>query len=128
PKNENAEINIAESTPPRPFGKNPSFLNRFSTPLTSGAKGQNPNMAVSPMAIKITIAKTFIRENQNSNSPKLRVLKKFAKLRSTIKNVANTALDIEGNHACRISAPAIASIGITKTQNHQYNHPMVKPA
>ncbi|MNT64150.1 hypothetical protein D3C72_2020240 [compost metagenome] len=38
------------------------------------------------------------------------------------------ALEICGNQAYKISAPAIASIGITNTQNHQYNHPMVNPA
>ena len=28
----------------------------------------------------------------------------------------------------RIAAPAVASIGITTTQNHQYSRPMEKPA
>ena len=29
---------------------------------------------------------------------------------------------------CRISAPAVASTGMTITQNHQYSQPIEKPA
>src|SRR5690606_10320413 len=111
-----------------PFGIKPPLLYKLDTPLTSEANGQTPNTAVTPIIINTIIATTLIKANQNSNSPKLLVLIKLAKLSKIIKEKAYTALEIPGNHACKISAPAIASIGITNTQNHQYNHPMVNPA
>ncbi|MNC62209.1 hypothetical protein D3C75_1122110 [compost metagenome] len=85
PKNENAEIKIAERTPPMPCGIKPPFENKCPTPLTSRAKGQSPNTAEAPITINSSIATTLIKANQNSNSPKLLVLKKLAKLSKIIK-------------------------------------------
>ncbi|SVQ40646.1 Uncharacterised protein [Klebsiella pneumoniae] len=37
----------------------------------------------------------------------------------------NNQMGMPGTHECRIMAAMLASSGITSTQNHQYNQPMV---
>ncbi|MNJ70122.1 hypothetical protein D3C77_665460 [compost metagenome] len=47
---------------------------------------------------------------------------------SKVMTRVNTQIPTSGNQACRMVAAALASSGITNTQNHQYSQPMVKPA
>ncbi|MOA32651.1 hypothetical protein D3C78_1538900 [compost metagenome] len=47
---------------------------------------------------------------------------------SIVMTRAKAQISTPGNQACRMVAAALASNGITRTQNHQYNQPMVKPA
>lgn len=47
---------------------------------------------------------------------------------SSVMPSAKIHVAMPGNHALRMVAAAVASIGITSTQNHQYSQPIVKPA
>ncbi len=78
--------------------------------------------------MKTTMAATLIEANQNSNSAYERVDIRLTPVIAAINAVPMTALGIAGNHCCRITAPAMASTGITMIQKYQYSQPTVKPA
>lgn len=82
PKNENAVIKMADKMPPIPCGIKPALLYKLATPLTFFAKGQIPEIAKIPIIMKPIMATTLTKENQNSNSPKLLVLKSWLSLRT----------------------------------------------
>ncbi|MNT23482.1 hypothetical protein D3C72_1589010 [compost metagenome] len=127
PKNEKMVISTPPSTAPQPLGAKPPLAHRWLTPEAS-ASGQTPNNAMPPMTMKARMAITLTRANQNSNSPKFFTLTRLLVASTAMIRKANNQDGTAGNHACRISAPAMASTGMISTQNHQYNQPMVKPA
>ena len=74
------------------------------------------------------MAATLIEANQNSNSAYERVDMRLTAVIAAINAVPVTSLGTPGNHCCRITAPAMASTGITMIQKYQYSQPTVKPA
>ncbi|MCY1383596.1 hypothetical protein D9M69_717390 [compost metagenome] len=66
--------------------------------------------------------------NQNSNSPYFATLKRLVIVRSTVTARAKDQVSTCGNQLFSTTPAAIASMGITSTQNHQYSQPIVKPA
>ncbi|MNY45942.1 hypothetical protein D3C86_1810800 [compost metagenome] len=68
PKNENMVMSMALITAPKPLGMKPPLSHRRETPLTP-VLGSRPMMAQMPRVIKPTMASTFTRASQNSNSP-----------------------------------------------------------
>ena len=74
------------------------------------------------------MAATLIEANQNSNSAYERVDIRLTAVIAAISTVPMTIFGTPGNHCCRITAPAIASTGITMIQKYQYSQPTVKPA
>src|SRR5690242_4858620 len=78
--------------------------------------------------MKTRIAETLIEANQNSNSAYERVDIRLTAVIAAINTVPMAALGIAGNQGCRITAPAMASTGITMIQKYQYSQPTVKPA
>ncbi|MNP66422.1 hypothetical protein D3C76_1621320 [compost metagenome] len=69
--------------------------------------------------MKAMIATTFDSANQNSNSPYLATLNRLDKVSKAVMAKANAHVSMPGNQVFRIAAAAIASSGITSTQNHQ---------
>lgn len=55
-------------------------------------------------------------------------LKRFVIVSARVPSSANTHNGTPGIQALRMIATAVASTGITSTQNHQYSQPMLKPA
>ncbi|MNH46572.1 hypothetical protein D3C79_1094060 [compost metagenome] len=66
--------------------------------------------------------------NQNSNSPYLATLNRLVAVSSTVMLRANSQPSTCGNQLFNTTPAAMASMGITSTQNHQYSQPVVKPA
>src|SRR5690348_8345857 len=77
--------------------------------------------------MKVMIAATLMDENQNSNSPYARADMRFTAVISTI-NVVPICHDGNGSQRWMITAPAMASTGITITQKYQYSQPTENPA
>ncbi|MNN64037.1 hypothetical protein D3C81_1794560 [compost metagenome] len=71
------------------------------------------------MAVTLRIA------NQNSNSPYLATLNRLVPASNSTEARAKIQLSTCGNQALSTCPAANASMGITSTQNHQYNQPMV---
>ncbi|MCY1430343.1 hypothetical protein D9M71_462890 [compost metagenome] len=121
----NITVMNAPTTADQPFGtKPPCSAIKPLRPLTSRL-GSQPISAAKPRPMKPRMAVTLRMANQNSNSPYLATLNRLVPASSNTEARAKIQLSTCGNQAFSTCPAANASIGITNTQNHQYNQPMV---
>ena len=69
--------------------------------------------------MKAMIAATLMDENQNSNSPKLRVERRLDAVSKTVRTRPVTQVGMSGSQGLMMLAPAIASKATTITQKYQ---------
>ena len=103
------------STAVIPKGAKPRSATRFCAWPT----GSCPNRKIAPNRMKAMMAATLIEANQNSNSPKEPVERRFTPVISARRPQPIAQTGMSGTHSWMILAPAMASTAATITQKYQ---------